>query len=140
MLKFVQLNLKKKEIIHIIKALHPCKAHGYDHISIRMLKMCDSAIVKPLTIMFKYCISESIFPDNWKKSNIFPTPKKGDKQIVDNCRPVSLLPVCGKIFERLIFISLYQDLEEHNLHSIHQSGFCFNGSCINQLLHLLQRF
>ena len=102
-----------------------------------MLKICDSAIVKPLTILFKNCISEGIFPDNWKKSNICPIHKKGDKQIVDNYRPVSLLPVCGKIFERLIFNSLYQFLEKHNLLSIHQSGFCSNDSCINQLLFIV---
>ena len=88
-----------------------------------MLKICDSAIVKPLTILFKYCISQDIFPDNWKKSNICLIQKKGDKQTVNNYRPVSLLPMCGKIFERLIFHSLYQFLEEHNLLSIHQSGY-----------------
>ena len=61
-----------------------------------------------------------MFPDNWKKSNICPIHRKGGKQIVDNYRTVSLLPVCGKIFERLIFNSLYQFLEEHNLLSIDQ--------------------
>ena len=61
-----------------------------------MLKICDSAIVKLLTILFKNCISESIFPDNWRKSNICPIHKKGDKQIAGNYRPVSLLPVSEK--------------------------------------------
>ena len=37
-----------------------------------MLKICDSAIVKPLANLFKNCIGDGIFPDNWKKSNIFP--------------------------------------------------------------------
>ena len=50
---------------------------------------------------------------------------------------MSLLPVCGKIFERLIFNYLYQFLEEHNQLSIHQSGFRCNGSCINQLLFIV---
>ena len=100
-----------------------------------MFKICDSAIVKPLTILFKNLISQGIFPDNWKKSNICPIHKKGDKQIVNNYRPVSLLPICGKIFERLIFNSLYQLLEEHN-----QSGFLCNDSCINQLLFIVHTF
>ena len=63
--------------------------------------------------------------------------KKGDKQIINNYRPVPLLPICGKIFERLIFNSLYQFLEDHNLLSIHQSGFRCNNSCINQLLFIV---
>ena len=90
---------------------------------IYILKICDSVIAKPLIIQFKNCISQGIFPDNWKKSNICPIHKKVDKQIANNYRPVSLLPVCGKIFERLIFNSLYQFLEERNLLSIHQYGF-----------------
>ena len=94
--------------------------------------------MKPLTILFKNCISQGMFPDNWKKSNNYPIHKKGDKQIVNNYRPVSLLPICGKIFERLIFNPLYQFLEEHKLLSIHQSGFCCNDSCINQLLFIVR--
>ena len=135
--KICSIKSENKDIINAYKALDPCKAHGYDDISIRMLKICDAAIVKPLTILFKNCIIEDIFPDNWKKSNICPIHKKGDKQIVDNYRPVTLLPVCGKVFERLIFNSLYQFVEEHNLLSIHQSGFRSNDSCINQLLFIV---
>ena len=75
--------------------------------------------------------------DNWKKSNTCPIHKKGDKQKVNNYRPLSLLPICGKIFERLLFNFLYQFLEKHNLLSVHQSGFCCNDSCINQLLFIV---
>ena len=49
---------------------------------------------------------------------------------------MSLLPIYGKIFERLIFTSLYQFLEEHKILSTHQTGFRFNDSCINQLLFI----
>ena len=45
----------------------------------------------------------AIFPDIWKKSNILPVHKKGDKQIIDNYRPVSLLLICGKILKKLLF-------------------------------------
>ena len=75
-----------------------------------------------------------MFPDIWKRSNICPIHKKGDKQIINNCRPVSLLPICGKIFERIIFNSLYEYVEENKLLSVHQSGFQSNDSCVNQLL------
>ena len=93
-----------KDIINIIRSLNEDKAHGYDNISI---KICDTAIVEPLSIIFNNCINQSMFPDIWKRLNICPIHKKGDKQIINNYRPVSLLPVCGKIFERIIFNSLY---------------------------------
>ena len=73
----------------------------------------------------------------WKKSNICPIHKKGDKQVINNYRPVSLLPICGKVFERLIFNSVYEYLEEHKLLSADQSGFRANDSCVNQLLSIV---
>ena len=60
----------------------------------------------------------------------------GDKQILKNCRPVSLLPVCRKIFERLIFNELLNFLLENNLISRNQSGFKPEESCLNQLLSI----
>ena len=135
--KISSIKFQNKDI-NVIKALDPGNTHGYDDLSMRMLKTCESAVTKPLTILFKNCISQSIFPDNWKKSNICPIHKKDDKHIVNNYRPVSLLPICGKIFERLIFNYFYQFLlEEHNLLSIHQSGFRCDDSCINQLLFIV---
>ena len=60
-----------------------------------------------------------------------PNSQKGDKLIIGYCRPVSLLPIWGKI---LIFNSLYDYVEENKLLSTHQSGFRSNDSCVNQLL------
>ena len=79
--KICSIKFENKGIIKLIKGLDPCKAHGYDDVSIRMFRICDSATVKPLTILFKNCISQGIFPDNWIKSNICPIHKKGDEQI-----------------------------------------------------------
>ena len=78
--KIYSIKLENSDIISVIKALDPCNAHVYDNISIKILKICDSAIMKPVAFLFKNCISQCIFPDNWKKSNIFPSHKKGDKQ------------------------------------------------------------
>ena len=78
-----------------------------------------------------------MFPDIWKRSNICPIHKKGDKQIINNYRPVSLLPIHGKIFERKIFNSLYEYVEENKLLSVHQSGFWSNHSWVNQLLSIV---
>ena len=71
-------------------------------------------------------MNQGAFPDIWKRLNICPIHKKGGKQIINNYRPVSLLPICGKIFERLIFNSLYEYVEENKLLSVHQSGFWSN--------------
>ena len=93
----------KEDILRIINNLDPNKAHGHDEISIRMLKICGDSICRPLNIIFKTCLRTGKFPLEWKKANIVPIHKKGDKQAVKNYRPVSLLPICGKIFERLLY-------------------------------------
>ena len=91
--------------------------------SVRMIKICDKATVKPLSIIYKNCIDNGIFPDLWKKSNIVPVHKKGDKQLLQNYRPVSLLLILGKILEKIMFISIFECLQENNLLCENQSGF-----------------
>ena len=80
--------------------------------------------------------SES-FPNNWKKSNVAPIHKKDDKQFLQNYRPVSLLPIYGKIFERIIFNPIFEYLEKNSLLCPNQTGFCPFDSCENQLLLII---
>ena len=76
-----------------------------------MLKLCDKSIITLLSILFKNCIDTRTFPGTWKNSNIVAVHKKGDKQIVDIYGPVSLLPILGKIYERVIFNSILSFLK-----------------------------
>ena len=69
-----------------------------------------------------------------EKANVVPTYKKNDKQLVKNCRPISLLPICGKIFEHFIYNKLFHFFQENNLISPNQSGFKPGDSFTNQLL------
>ena len=64
------------KVLKLINGLHPHKAHGHDGISIRMLKLCNLAITKPMSIIYKNCLQGGVFPDNWKKGNIIPVLKK----------------------------------------------------------------
>ena len=99
------------------------KEHGHDEISVRMLKQCESAIFEPLYLIFKNCLSSNSFWDVWKKANVIPVKKKVTKQGLKNYLPVSLLPICGKTFEKLIFNPC-------------QLGFKKIDSCINQLVSI----
>ena len=93
-------------------------------------------ISKPLEIIFKPWIEKGQFANEWKKANVVPVHKKGDKQVLRNYRPVSLLPICGKIFERLIYNNFYEFFIKNDLISSNQSGFNQDGSCIYQLLSI----
>ena len=91
------INFTADNIEKIIVSLNPNKAHGHDNISIRMLKICGDTICKPLELIFKQALTTGVFPSEWKKGNIVPCYKKGNKQNLKNYHPVSLLPICGKM-------------------------------------------
>ena len=69
-----------------------------------------------------------------EKANIAPVHKKRNKQSLENYGPISLLPICSKIFERLIYREMFTFFTENNLISPNQSGFSPGDSCVNQLL------
>ena len=105
-------------------------------LSFRMLKLCGKSNCKPLDLIFQSCIKHGEVSIEWKKTNVVPVHKKSDKQIFKNYRPVSLHPICGKIFERLMYNRLYEYLIENELISSSQSGSKPGNSCINQLLSI----
>ena len=128
------ISFNEDEILKIVRALNINKAHGHHDISIRMMKICDRSILKPLIILFENSTKSSCYPDIWKRSNIIPVHKTNDKQLVNNYRPISLLPIFGKILEKVTFDRIYGFLLEENLLNPNQSGFRPSDSCINQLL------
>ena len=105
-------------------------------VSIRMLKTCGNSIYKPLQLIIRSCIVNQKLSSEWKKANVFPAHKKGNKQTLENYRPVSLFPIGGKIFERLVYNSLFEFFIANELISSNQSGFKPGDSCINQLLSI----
>ena len=76
-------------------------------ISIRMLKLCGDSICQPLAIIFKTSLRNGRFSLERKKANVVPIQKKGNIKTIKNCHSVSLLPFCGKIFERLLYDTLF---------------------------------
>ena len=99
--------------------------------------MWGESLVLPLSLIFRGCIDTDVYLDTWKKSNIVPVHKKGDKQIVNNYRPVSFLPICSNILEKIIFDSIIRFLNKNKLLSNTQSGFRPSDSCEYQLLSIV---
>ena len=120
------IDFSNNDILKIIRNLDPNKAHGHDMISIRMVKICDDSICKPLKLISQSCLDSGKFP-----ANMVPIHKKGDKQILKNYRLISVLPVAGKILERLLYDRMFEFFTENNLISDNQSGFKPGDSYIN---------
>ena len=99
-------------------------------------KIHRTSICKPLGLIVNHCLDNDIYPCEWKKANVVPIHKKGNKRTFKNYRPVSLLRICSKIFERLLYNEMFGFFLEEDLISANQSGLEPGGSCINQLLSI----
>ena len=128
--------ISEEKMIDIIRALDPNKSSGWDGLSPRMIKICDSSITKPIKIIFETCIREGIYPDKWKMSNVCHIHKKESKNLKENYRPISLLPILSKMFEEVLFDFLYDYFIQNQLLTPCQSGFIKGDSCVNQLLSI----
>ena len=82
-------------------------------------------------------MTRSFYHDIWRLANVTPIFKKCDKQLIWNYRAISLLPLCGKIFENIIFNNLYKHLTTHHLITKNQSGFRPGDSTTNQLIDFI---
>ena len=109
------IDFSNNDILKMTRNLDLNKAHGHDMISIRMVKICDDSICKPLKLIFQSCLESGKFPSEWKKAHVIPIHKKGDKQIFKNYQPISLLPITGKILESLLYNRMFEVFTENNL-------------------------
>ena len=101
-----------------------------------MLKICDSSIVTPIKMIFNSCMKSVIYPDKWKMTNLCPIDKKDYRHLKENYNPISLLSILSKMFEKMIFESMYDYFIKNNLLVSCQSGFIKGDSCVSQLLEI----
>ena len=128
----LSITFSQEKILNIIRALDSNKSSGWDGVSPRMIKICDSSIVNPLLIIFETCIREGIFPDMWKMSNVCPIHKKESKNLKENYRPISLLPILGKMFEKVLFDSLYDYFINNDLLTLLAPGRGSSSLCLDK--------
>ena len=111
------------EIIKIISNLVLRKACGYDLISNRILKATIQVISPHLVQLYNNCMSQGIFPDAYKKAQVIPLYKGGDKEDVNSYRPISLLPALGKLLEKVISVRIVKFFDKFDLFCPQQFGF-----------------
>ena len=102
-----------------------------------MIKLCGKSITYPLKLIFEASLQEGTFPSSWKKANVVPVHKKENKNLLKNYRPISLPPIFGKIFERILFKDLLNYFHKNQFFIKCHSGFLPGNSCILQLLSIV---
>ena len=113
----------RRDILDIINSFKDDTASGLDKVSVKMLKCISKFVVDPLVYIYNLSIEQSIFPDTLKIADVKPLFKNGDKSIMSNYRPISMLSNFSKLFEKIIKARLIEFLEKNNLLSKNQYGF-----------------
>lgn len=120
---FVLEDTSEDEVSRLIMGLKTECSVGRDNISNKLLKQHSNFLVPPLTLIFNNCLHTGIFPSQLKSSEVRPIFKGGDKKVISNYRPISILPAISKLLEKIINNRLTKYLEKNNLLAEKQFGF-----------------
>ena len=127
------------DVSEMICTLDQSKASGYDDLPARMLVDAKEFVSEPLAFILNLSFSTGIFPNKLKIARVVPIFKKGDKNNPGNYRPISILPIISKLFEKLINKSVVDFLEKYEILYEHQYGFRHGYSTKLSLINLINQ-
>ena len=137
-MKLSDIVFTEADIIRRIALIPDDKAAGPDDLSPRFLKRIAKEISEPLVMIFRKSLDEGSVPLHWRSANVSPIFKKGNRQLPENYRPVSLTCVLCKVLESVIRDKMVMFLEENELIKDSQHGFRTGRSCATNLLVFLE--
>ena len=124
------------EIIDELRRISLVRKSTYESINPSVLLSIADIIAKPLAYIFNLSIRQGVFPDYLKSAKVIPIFKKGSHEDAANYRPISLLSIFDKIFEKLVCKRLLQFWNKYNIFYPHQYGFRANHSTINAITEI----
>ena len=95
--------VSENRVLVYLKNLSAKKATGLDGIPSRFVRDGASVIACPLTNVINLSLIQGVVPEDLKSARVVPLFKKNDKTEVGNYRPVSILTILSKVFERVVY-------------------------------------
>lgn len=136
----MQINLNitpttKKEVSEVIHSeINPKKAPGFDLITGEILKQLPEKAIRKLTHLINASFRLRYVPQMWKVAEVTMISKPGKPpNEATSYRPISLLPVISKLYEKILTKRIKSIIEEKNLIPNHQFGFRESHSTIDQV-------
>lgn len=124
-----------RDIINSLK--NSSTRDAYD-INVDLLKSIKNLIITPLTNIFNTCVASNCFPEVLKFAKVLPLFKNGELNDINNYRPISLLPIFSKVFEKIMATQMLDFLEENNILSNSQFGFRAGKSTTDAILEFIE--
>ena len=133
--KFMFHVIDKLQLGKVFGKLKTSKGSGNDGIASYFLKIALPVISESLCDIFNLSTATGCFPDSWKIARVAPIFKSGQPDDRSNYRPISVLPVLARVFEKLIYNQLYDYLDKNKHLFLNQSGFRALHSTVTCLLN-----
>ena len=137
--KFNFQEVSIEAVTKAIDSLKPKTSYSKDRISNKLLKFLKIELAPPLTSIINQSISHGIFPDSLKMAKVTPLYKKQENYLMNNYRPISILPSVSKVFERIMHNQIYQYFTKNSLFYKSQYGFRRQHSTEFAALELIDR-
>jgi len=128
--------VSEDEMTKILGALKDSSS-GIDEYQPKVVKYVKSGIIKPLCHIVNKSLEHGVFPRSLKNAIVTPIYKGGEKNKVENYRPVSVLSVFSKVYEKVMYNRLFSYLDINNILYNHQYGFRSGFSTDQALIHVI---
>ena len=125
-------------VLQFVKEIDVNKSSGINTIPTFILKDCFMAMIPELVNLFNCSIETGIFPDAWAIAKVTPIPKSGNLKLPKNWRPISILPLPGKLLEKCCHQFIDDHLARNNILSNCQYGFRKNRSTSHAIFELVK--
>lgn len=120
---FYWVPISSVEVENVLQNCDTKKSHGHDNLPVKLLVDGACHISQPLAYIFNLSLQSGLFPNSMKIAKVSPVYKKGSKFDPGNYRPISVLPILSKVFEKLVNSRLMKYLNRNDLLFKHQYGF-----------------
>ena len=132
------LMITEPGVYKLLTGLKEHKASGADSVPARVLKHCADSVAAVLQKIFQASIDNKHLPQDWRKANITPIYKKGDKSCPANYRTISLTSIPCKVLEDIVYHHIFAHIDRYDLLSDAQHGFRRWRRCETQLAMLIE--
>lgn len=131
-------HVNSQDIVNIVNSYKASDSKDVYGISSTLIKQIIHIVAPLLASLYNGCLDLGVFPDVLKISKTVPVYKKGSCSELSSYRPISIIPVFGKIFESILFQQMYNYLESRSLLVPAQYGFRKHRSTVLAVESLLE--